>query len=114
MNFEDELAPFIASDINRPAWSDNYMVKNTPLGNHGSILEYYALKDELKTRSIVVNDPMSMANVTIKIVNADKTLATNAETHLSYDNHKGYTISTIQALMGSSDTVKVEVKFLEK
>ncbi len=114
VNFEEELAPFIASDINRPAWSDKYMVKNTPLGNHGSISEYYALKDDLKTRSVVVNDPMSMVDVTINIVNAAKTIATNSETRLSYDNHKGYTISTIQALIGSSDTVKVNVIFLEK
>jgi hypothetical protein len=27
LNFEEELTPFIASDINRPAWSDYYMVK---------------------------------------------------------------------------------------
>ncbi len=114
VNFEEELAPFIASDINRPAWSDYYMMKITPLGNHGSISEYYALKDHLKTRSIVINDPMSMVDMTIDIVNADKTIATNAETHLSYDNHKGYTISTIQSLMGSSDTIKVDVTFLEK
>ena len=113
LNFEEELAPFIASDINRPAWSDNYMVKITPLGNHGSISEYYALKDHLKTRSIVVNDPMSKVDMTIDILNADETVATKAETRLHYDNHLGYSIFTIQKLMGSSDTVKVDVQFLQ-
>lgn len=113
LNFEEELAPFIASDINRPAWSDYYMVKTTPLGNHGSISEYYALKDHLKTRSIVVNDPMSKVDITIDILNADETVATKAETRLHYDNHLGYSIFTIQKLMGSSDTVKVDVQFLQ-
>jgi hypothetical protein len=114
LNFDEELAPFIASDINRPAWSDYYMSKITPLGNHGEISEYYALKDHLKTRSIVVNNPMALVDVQIDILNAEKTIATNAETRLSYNNHGGYTISTIQKLMGSEDTVKVNVQFLYK
>ena len=113
LNFEEELAPFVASDINRPAWSDYYMVKITPLGNQGSISEYYALKDHLKTRSIVVNEPMSRVDMTIDILNADETVATKAETRLRYDNHLGYSIFTIQKLMGSSDTVKVDVQFLQ-
>ena len=120
LNFEEELAPFIASDINRPAWSDYYMAKTTPLpnvsgssiSNNGEISEYYALKDHLKTRSIVVNK--SNTDMKINILNADETIATKAETQLSYDNRTGYTISTIQKLMGSEDTVKVNVQFLQK
>ncbi len=111
LNFEEELAPFLASDINRPAWSDYYMPKTTPLSNNGEILEYYALKDHLKTRSIVIRK--SYNDMKIDILNAAETIATKAETQLSYDNRVGYTISTIQKLMGSSDTVKVNVKFLQ-
>ena len=114
LNFEEELAPFAASDINRPAWSDYYLTKITPLGNHGEISEYYALKDHLKTRSIVVKNPMSNVAINIEIVNADETIATKTQTRLSYDNQVGYTISTIQKLMGSEDTVNVDVRFLQK
>ena len=109
VNFEEELAPFVASDINRPAWSDYYMGKSESLENQGFHKEYYALKDHLRTRSIVIHKQDS--ETTIQILNADETMATKAETHLSYDNRVGYTISTIQKLMGSEDTVKVDVKF---
>ena len=112
LNFEEELAPFMASDINRPAWSDYYMTKTTPLSNNGEISEYYALKDHLKTRSILVNK--SNIDMKINILNAEETVATKAETQLSYDNRTGYTISTVQKLMGSGDTVKVNVQFLQK
>jgi hypothetical protein len=111
LNFEEELAPFIASDINRPAWSDYYMEKSESLDNQGFRKEYYAQKDHLKTRSIVIDkDNGKMA---IQILNADETVATKSETHLSYDNRVGYTISTIQKLMGKADTIKVNVQFLQ-
>lgn len=114
INFEEELTPFIASDINRPAWSDFYLVKKEPIGNHGFRAEYYALKDHLKTRSIVVNNPMSMVDVKIDILNAEETVATRSETKLNYDNHRGYTISTVQKLMGAVDSIKVDVLFVTK
>ena len=66
LNFEEELAPFIASDINRPAWSDYYLTKSAPFGNHGEISEYYALKDHLKTRSVVVKDFNAKLDVNIE------------------------------------------------
>lgn len=111
LNFEEELAPFIASDINRPAWSDYYLTKTQNSDNQGFRSEYYALKDHLKTRSIVVSK--QNIGTTIQILNADETVATKAETRLSYDNRMGYTISTIQKLMDIEDTVKVKVQFLE-
>ena len=112
LNFEEELAPFIASDINRPAWSDYYLTKSAPFGNHGEISEYYAMKDHLKTRSVVVKDFNAKLDVNIEILNAEETVATKAETRLSYDSPTGYTISTIQKLMGSADTVRVDVRFI--
>jgi hypothetical protein len=111
LNFEEELAPFIASDINRPAWSDYYMSKvKEPSVNNGT-WEYYALKDHLKTRSLIVNKEGQNSN--IDILNAEETVATKSETRLNYDNRIGYTISTIQKLMGKADTIKVEVRFLQ-
>ena len=55
-----------------------------------------------------------LSNMKINILNAEETVATKAETQLSYDNRTGYTISTVQKLMGSGDTVKVNVQFLSK
>jgi hypothetical protein len=120
LNFEEELAPFLASDINRPAWSDYYMSKTVPLqnvsgsaiSNNGEMLEYYALKDHLKTRSIVVEK--SNTDMKVNILNAEETIATKAETRLTYDNRTGYTIATVQKLMGTEDTVKVNVQFLQR
>ena len=111
LNFEEELAPFIASDINRPAWSDYYMEKAQTFDNQGFRKEYYAQKDHLKTRSIVVEKQTT--GTSVQILNADETVATKSETKLSYDNLTGYTISTIQKLMGTVDTVKVNVQFLK-
>ena len=112
LNFEEELAPFVASDINRPAWSDYYMNKNEPQGIESFRDEYYALKDHLKTRSMIIDKKGS--NTTINILNAEETVATKAETRLIYNNNSGYTISTTQKLMGSEDSVKVNVQFIEK
>ncbi|HEY0670375.1 MAG TPA: hypothetical protein VGD22_19490 [Sphingobacteriaceae bacterium] len=47
VNWENELALFIESDINKPAWKNSYRKVS-----NGSSIEYTALEDNLKSRKI--------------------------------------------------------------
>ena len=113
-NWSVELAPFVSSDINRPAWLDKYLVKKNDLGNQVSRSEFYALADNLRTRYLLVTNDDSTETMTIEILNTVKTIATEAQAELKYDAHVGYQISTSQKLFGSADNMKVEVIFIKE
>lgn len=113
-DFESEFQAFANSDINRPAWGDKYLIKEIPHSNHGSIQEYWAKDNNLKTRSIVINRMYGLAQFTIKIHNADKSLVNASESFLSYDINIGYSVKNIQKLLGSTDSVKIEVEFIRQ
>ncbi len=112
-NFDEELKMFIASDINRPAWTDKYLVKEMPVGNHGFKYEYWSKDKNLRTKKIVVDEMYGNVNKTIEILNSDNSVVTETEAHLFYDINRGYKISTLQKLMGSVDSVSIEVAFLK-
>lgn len=112
-NFEEELKMFIASDINRPAWTDKYFVKETPVGNHGFKYEYWSKDKNLRTKKIVVDEMYGNVNKTIEILNSDKSVVTETQAQLSYDINSGFRISTLQKLMGSVDSVSIDVVFLK-
>ena len=112
-NFEEEFKMFIASDINRPAWMDKYFVKETPVGNHGFKYEYWLKDKNLRTKKIIVDEMYGNVNKTIEILNSDKSVVTETEAQLFYDINRGFRISTLQKLMGSVDSVSIEVVFLK-
>lgn len=111
--FGEEFKMFIASDINRPAWSDKYFVKEIPRGNHGSQTEYWSKDKLLKTKKLIVYQMYGNVYTTIEILNSDKSVVTEADSYLFYDKNSGYKISTYQKLVGSVDSVNIEVKFLK-
>ncbi len=113
-NFEEEFKMFIASDINRPAWGDKYFVKETPVGNHGSKKEYWSKDKILRTKKVIVEEMYGNVNKTIEILNSDKSVVTETDAHLYYDINSGYRISTYQKLVGSVDSVSIDVKFLKR
>lgn len=112
-NFEEEFKMFIASDINRPAWSDKYFVKEVPVGNHGSQTEYWSKDNLLRTKKMIIYQMYGDIHKTIEILNSDKSVVTEADSYLFYDKNSGYKISTYQKLVGSVDSVNIEVKFLK-
>ncbi len=112
-NFEEELKMFMASDINRPAWTDKYFVKETQVGNHGFKYEYWSKDKNLRTKKIIVDEIYGNVNKTIEILNSDNSVVTETEAHLFYDINSGYKISTSQKLVSSIDSVGIEVVFLK-
>ncbi|UEG54698.1 hypothetical protein LLH06_06950 [Mucilaginibacter daejeonensis] len=50
INWEQELAPFVSSDINKPAWRQSYSTEQK-----GDSTVYTALQHELNTRRIVIH-----------------------------------------------------------
>ena len=112
-NFEDEFKMFIASDINRPAWTDKYTIEKKQLNNQSTVTEYTSKDENLKTQKMAISEMNGPVYQTIEIHNSDKSLATQAETHLFYDKQNGYSMSTFQKLVGSVDSVKIEVSFLK-
>jgi hypothetical protein len=109
-NWREELSPFINADINRPAWNDKYLIKETVLPDGSNQKEYYALMDILKTRNIIVRQLGEATN--ISILNQEKTLSTDNTTQLIYQTGQGYSIKTTQRLLNSVDTIIIDAKFV--
>lgn len=110
-DFEKELALFVASDINKPAWRDKYRIEKTA----GRSLESFLAKDEdLKTKRVDIYRFPPNGVTQIKIVNSDKSSVTESQQSLDYDIGKGYSIETFQQFLGSdSSKIKIEVTFLK-
>ncbi|NJN34785.1 MAG: hypothetical protein HC817_11570 [Saprospiraceae bacterium] len=74
-----ELRLFLNADINRPAWQDKYLRKESRLENQDSVFEYYALRDALKVRHLIVQRNAAQTDYSIKILSAEKTAATETQ-----------------------------------
>jgi len=109
-----ELAIFIAADINRPSWLDQYRVDS--LKDNQDVLKtlkYSALKDNLKTKELTISYEQGEV-VEIYIKKAISTMAATSFQELSYYKGKGYTNRNEQAMIFSeANDIQLEVKFLE-
>ena len=75
-NFEEEFKLFVASDINRPAWSDKYHVNEKPSGNHDFTREYDDdSEDFLYNGSRNSEGPGSASNYRSSFLHEKETLA---------------------------------------
>jgi hypothetical protein len=110
-DFEKELALFVASDINKPAWRDKYRIEKTA----GRSLESFLAKDDdLKTKRVDIYRFPPNGVTQIKIVNSDKSSVTESQQSLDYDIGKGYSIETFQQFLGSdSSKIRIDVVFLK-
>ena len=114
MDWHEELKPFFNADINKPAWYDKYQLTEKSLGENGTVKTYQTQEKHLKTKqmSIIQNDNTKACQ--INIITSDKTAVTESDTQLLYDTNSGYTISTQQRLMGTTEMVVIQVEFLKK
>ena len=112
-NFEEEFKMFVASDINRPAWSDKYHIKRTDQSNHDYTTEYWAKDKNLKTQSMKIVQKYGDVYVTMEIHNRDKSVVTESDSYLFYDKNNGFSITNSQKLVGSVDSVKIDVLFFK-
>ncbi len=114
LNFAEELSVFIDSDINRPAWSDQYSVDST-MSQTGDLLtlEYEALREDLKTRRLRVEFSGKKAQV-IQIEKLAQNALMNAAMQLEYRSGERYRIQSNQQLkMSDEQEMVVEVSLPE-
>ncbi len=112
-NFEEEFKMFVASDINRPAWSDKYHIQRTDQDHYEYTMEYWAKDKNLKTQSMKIVQQNGLMSFTINIHNRDKSVVTESDSHLFYDKNNGFSITNSQQLVGYMDSVKIDVVFFK-
>ncbi|MDZ4682638.1 MAG: hypothetical protein SH848_05805 [Saprospiraceae bacterium] len=91
INFEEELAVFANSDINKPAWSDKYTKDSSFSGGQLQNIRYLAKEENLKTQMMQVS--FSSGNVSkIEVKNRTSAAIVTAEQTMTYTPGKGYSI----------------------
>ncbi len=112
LDFENELSIFIASDINRPAWSDKYKVDSTfTEKNQLTKITYTALDNSLKTKSLSIDFQNNTASKIAIEKSTDNTIAQSKQ-FLTYNIGKGYTIQSEQTLsLSATKTIRVNVTY---
>ncbi len=117
LNYTEELAPFVQSDINKPAWLDEY--RTDTMRNEDTVSKYLhthiiytALKASLKTKKFTVHLDSLKQPIAIDIINSDDNAIAGAQHELHYDKRSGFSINNKQHLALSKDSdVKVVVIF---
>ncbi len=106
-NWQNELALFSASDINKPSWRDSYGVTQ-----EANITTYTALEEGLRTRLISIKKNTSGKTVLIRIHNKTSNLLYSSEESLEYFPDSLYRIEKYQdiKLLGAHRYV-IEAKF---
>ena len=101
-NFQEELAVFLACDVNRPAWRDKY--KETILSHHTN---KEAIDENLKIKSINIG----REHYSIRV--EDKSLLTEYKQSLEYQVNGGWNIKNEQKFLSSTaETIEISVRFL--
>ncbi|MCF8246097.1 MAG: hypothetical protein K9J37_15485 [Saprospiraceae bacterium] len=112
IDYERELSFFAASDNNRPAWTDKYVV-DTLFNELNQVvqLNYKCIDDKLKIRNIVVDfDGIDVNKIFIEN-NTSNSIATSSQ-NLVYQPAIGYSIESHQKVaIGDEQLFKVSVKF---
>ena len=112
LDLDNELSIFIASDINRPAWSDKYKVDSLlSTTKQLNQLIYTALDETLKTKKLTVSfQNNQVANIAIE--KATDNAVAQSKQSLTYTVDKGYAIQSQQALsLSEAKTILVQVNF---
>lgn len=112
INFEEELAVFLNSDINKISWLDKYQVDSVfNTQNLLTEIRYTAIDEKLRTKKMVITYAEDAVN-SIYIRNASKNIITDAEQILDYSPKTGYQISSRQKVIFSPEkNLAVTVKF---
>ena len=110
--FEEELQPFISSDINRPAWQNKYRVDTLPSKTFGGMsVRYIALDKNLKTRKIELYTENGEIRQ-VQIENQIKSVIAYSVQKLRYEKGRGYSAFGTQRMrFGKSYDFEVSVRF---
>ena len=112
LDLDNEFSIFIASDINRPAWSDKYKVDSTFSNQHQlASITYSSLGKLLKTKKITI-DFQNNSVSKIAIEKSTDNPVTQSKQYLTYIVGKEYSIQSEQALsLSTTKTINVKVEY---
>ncbi len=114
INFQKELSVFSESDVNRPAWSDKYIV-DTAFNEQKQIIYLHikAIDEKLKTRKIDIEFRDALISRILIENNASSFIASSNQV-LIYEPSFGYSIENHQKVAMADDQIfKVAVQFLK-
>ncbi len=109
-----ELALFIKSDINKPAWLDQYKIDSL-FDAKGQLhhIHYRAMDEDLRTRSLSIAFSDSGQVDSLFVHNASSSMVAESDEWLSYIPQYGYQIKNRQLVTAQSEhTLTVDVKFV--
>lgn len=91
VDWDDELALFVASDINKPSWRNSYKI----IKNSHSII-YTAVDTNLRTREIEIKQNDVQRPIYIRIKNITRNNLYESSEELIYNIDSGYSINKNQ------------------
>ena len=113
VDFEKELAIFIRSDINKPAWRDKYRIDSTLVSKQLTRLQYTAMDSSLKTRIMRIEFDQNGVEK-IYISNRTQSPLIKSSQQLLFEPSKGYQIENQQDLSLSKDSqLSISAQFVE-
>lgn len=113
LNLEEELSVFIASDINKPAWSDKYKIDSI-FANQNQLkqINYSALRPNLKTKKISIDFSNNVVSNIIIEKSIDNAIAQSKQI-LTYTVAEGFSIQSKQTLrLSDPKDILVKVEFI--
>ena len=93
VDWDDELALFMASDVNKPAWINSYKYSEDNLR-----ISYFALDTSLRTRYVEILKDKNGRTVFIKIKNSSRNMLYESSEELTYIPDSSYTIDKNQSV----------------
>lgn len=113
IDFSKELLIFSNADINRVAWRDKYSKDSTFTADKKlKSLQYKALDNKLKTRSLQIDFKENGVISEIQIITAGESLLSETENELNYNPVTGYSIQSSQDVTALSENkLKIEVLY---
>lgn len=113
INFEEELALFVDSDINKISWLDKYTVDSTFTNQVLSSISYQAKDEKLKTNLLAIQFEQDKVSH-IKIIRKTSSIAAQLEQELTYTPLKGYTINSRQKTsLTDPHVLALDVQFIQ-
>ena len=111
LRYEDELQPFLASDINRPSWWDKYTIDSTFSGGRLTSIRYQAQDSSLRIRNLLVDWQDGQVS-RIRIERFSDSFTAIISQQLDYQPSKGYQLSTRQeVVLSKPKEMGIEVSF---
>lgn len=110
LNYQLELSPFIASDINKKAWEDKYSISSNPLS-----LSYKALDEQLEIKEIIIQKDQANQPTHIQILKISESPLSYNQTILKYQlNQEIEIVSTQKNILSGEKEISTKIRFINK